>query len=197
MVLRRASGWRRIVSRFMVKEGMVPKGGLEPPRPKSLPPQGSASTNSATWAILPSYRANRIMVSPTGLEPAPPFGDQPLRLACLPFHQRGISGALRGTRTRTPFRGLAPEAGASTNSARRANLVWCPVWESNPQGLAAADLSSRYVYQFRHLGKSCFVSLPLKVVPGEGIEPSRIAPADFKSAASTNSATRANKKGAT
>src|SRR5690606_17998277 len=29
---------------------MVPKGGLEPPRPKPLPPQGSASTNSATWA---------------------------------------------------------------------------------------------------------------------------------------------------
>src|SRR3546814_12326063 len=26
------------------------KGGLEPPRPKPLPPQGSASTNSATWA---------------------------------------------------------------------------------------------------------------------------------------------------
>src|SRR3546814_5254977 len=29
---------------------VVPKGGLEPPRPKPLPPQGSASTNSATWA---------------------------------------------------------------------------------------------------------------------------------------------------
>src|SRR5690606_20325741 len=30
---------------------LVPKGGLEPPRPKPLPPQGSASTNSATWAL--------------------------------------------------------------------------------------------------------------------------------------------------
>src|SRR3546814_11220722 len=29
---------------------VVPKGGLEPPRPKPLPPQGSASTTSATWA---------------------------------------------------------------------------------------------------------------------------------------------------
>src|SRR5690606_28316436 len=27
------------------------KGGLEPPRLSSLPPQGSASTNSATWAL--------------------------------------------------------------------------------------------------------------------------------------------------
>src|SRR3546814_18270006 len=30
---------------------LVPKGGLEPPRPKPLPPQGSASTNSATSAM--------------------------------------------------------------------------------------------------------------------------------------------------
>jgi hypothetical protein len=29
---------------------LVPKRGLEPLRPKALPPQGSASTNSATWA---------------------------------------------------------------------------------------------------------------------------------------------------
>src|SRR5690606_18854066 len=35
--------------RFLLR--MVPKGGLEPPRPKPLPPQGSASTNSATWAM--------------------------------------------------------------------------------------------------------------------------------------------------
>src|SRR5690606_379851 len=35
---------------------MVPKGGLEPPRPKPLPPQGSASTNSATWANLSPRR---------------------------------------------------------------------------------------------------------------------------------------------
>ncbi len=33
---------------------MVPKRGLEPLRPKSLPPQGSASTNSATWATITS-----------------------------------------------------------------------------------------------------------------------------------------------
>lgn len=28
------------------------KGGLEPPRPKALPPQGSVSTNSTTTAAL-------------------------------------------------------------------------------------------------------------------------------------------------
>src|SRR5688572_18248276 len=35
---------------------MVPKGGLEPPRLTALPPQGSASTNSATWAGVPRTR---------------------------------------------------------------------------------------------------------------------------------------------
>ncbi len=31
---------------------LVRKGGLEPPRPKALPPQGSVSTNSTTTAVL-------------------------------------------------------------------------------------------------------------------------------------------------
>ncbi len=31
-------------------ELLVRKGGLEPPRPKALPPQGSVSTNSTTTA---------------------------------------------------------------------------------------------------------------------------------------------------
>lgn len=31
---------------------MVRLGGLEPPRPKALPPQGSVSTNSTTTALL-------------------------------------------------------------------------------------------------------------------------------------------------
>ncbi len=31
---------------------MVRLGGLEPPRPKALPPQGSVSTNSTTTAFL-------------------------------------------------------------------------------------------------------------------------------------------------
>ena len=30
---------------------MVRLGGLEPPRPKALPPQGSVSTNSTTTAL--------------------------------------------------------------------------------------------------------------------------------------------------
>jgi hypothetical protein len=31
---------------------LVRKGGLEPPRPKALPPQGSVSTNSTTTAAV-------------------------------------------------------------------------------------------------------------------------------------------------
>ena len=37
-------------------EKLVPKRGLEPLRISPLPPQGSASTNSATWAIDSSLR---------------------------------------------------------------------------------------------------------------------------------------------
>src|SRR6185437_16570838 len=37
------------VSRSRVRR-LVPKAGLEPARRSALPPQGSASTNSATWA---------------------------------------------------------------------------------------------------------------------------------------------------
>ena len=36
---------------------MVPERGLEPPRPKSLPPQGSASTNSAIRAKLVQFNS--------------------------------------------------------------------------------------------------------------------------------------------
>ena len=34
------------------KAFLVRKGGLEPPRPKALPPQGSVSTNSTTTAAV-------------------------------------------------------------------------------------------------------------------------------------------------
>ena len=41
---------RFIRTRAHSAQCVVPKRGLEPLRPKPLPPQGSASTNSATWA---------------------------------------------------------------------------------------------------------------------------------------------------
>src|SRR6185437_7856205 len=38
---------------------VVPKGGLEPPRLSAPPPQGGASTNSATWAKVPVHGIRR------------------------------------------------------------------------------------------------------------------------------------------
>src|SRR5215831_1382213 len=43
----------------MLKRCLVRSEGLEPPRCYSLPPQGSASTNSATSAKVSAGRANR------------------------------------------------------------------------------------------------------------------------------------------
>jgi hypothetical protein len=44
------------------------------------------------------------LVPSTGLEPAIPCGNQPLRLTCIPFHHEGLRiGALREIRTPTPF----------------------------------------------------------------------------------------------
>ena len=39
------------VQTLLVFASLVRKGGLEPPRPKALPPQGSVSTNSTTTAF--------------------------------------------------------------------------------------------------------------------------------------------------
>ena len=41
------------------------KGGLEPPRPKALPPQGSVSTNSTTTAA--EWHSSRIKQKKKGL----------------------------------------------------------------------------------------------------------------------------------
>ena len=37
---------------YVLDYKLVRKGGLEPPRPKALPPQGSVSTNSTTTAAV-------------------------------------------------------------------------------------------------------------------------------------------------
>ena len=39
---------------------LVRKGGLEPPRPKALPPQGSVSTNSTTTAAVTHSMRNNV-----------------------------------------------------------------------------------------------------------------------------------------
>ena len=44
---------------------LVRKGGLEPPRPKALPPQGSVSTNSTTTAAV--THSSRITEKKKGL----------------------------------------------------------------------------------------------------------------------------------
>ena len=44
---------------------LVRKGGLEPPRPKALPPQGSVSTNSTTTAAV--THSSRITQKKKGL----------------------------------------------------------------------------------------------------------------------------------
>lgn len=41
-----------ILGRFCYLSYLVPRRGLEPPRIAPLPPQGSAFTNYATWALL-------------------------------------------------------------------------------------------------------------------------------------------------
>ena len=46
---------------------MVRKGGLEPPRPKALPPQGSVSTNSTTTAAV--THSSSIVTKKKGLIP--------------------------------------------------------------------------------------------------------------------------------
>src|SRR5688572_12327371 len=45
-----------LVARYGYFSVLVPEGGLEPPRLSALPPQGSASTNSATRARFVSRR---------------------------------------------------------------------------------------------------------------------------------------------
>ncbi len=58
----------------------VPKTRLELARPeRSLDPESSASTNSATWAGVPRTR----------IELARPYGHYPLKVACLPVPPPG------------------------------------------------------------------------------------------------------------
>src|SRR5690606_30647124 len=50
---------------YVLDYKLVRKGGLEPPRPKALPPQGSVSTNSTTTAAV--SHSSRIRSKKKGL----------------------------------------------------------------------------------------------------------------------------------
>ena len=50
---------------YVLDYKLVRKGGLEPPRPKALPPQGSVSTNSTTTAAV--THSSRITEKKKGL----------------------------------------------------------------------------------------------------------------------------------
>src|SRR5690606_883241 len=59
---------------------------LEPPRPKPLPPQGSASTNSATWARFPAFLLvdRALLPRPPALAAGRPFIHAGRRLPIVP-----------------------------------------------------------------------------------------------------------------
>ena len=52
---------------YVLDYKLVRKGGLEPPRPKALPPQGSVSTNSTTTAAV--THSSSIVTKKKGLIP--------------------------------------------------------------------------------------------------------------------------------
>ena len=64
---------------------LVPGTGLEPALLAKYAPETYASTNSATWALISFF------VPRTRLELAPPYGDYPLKVACLPIPPPGLA----------------------------------------------------------------------------------------------------------
>ena len=62
--MKKATGDRWLQSNDLGKVclNLVPRRGLEPPRLTSLPPQGSASTNSAIWADSFAYLDRKSVV---------------------------------------------------------------------------------------------------------------------------------------
>ena len=64
----------------------MPRTGVEPALLSKYAPETYASTNSATWACIPLFGVPR-----TRLELAPPYGDYPLKVACLPIPPPGLA----------------------------------------------------------------------------------------------------------
>ena len=143
--------------------GVVPGGGLEPPRPKAADFKFAAS---ADFAI----RADGV-VPRAGLEPARPEGHCPLKTARLPVPPPGQVSC------HCAYRGFS--------KAVLACRCWCPGWDSNPHGLwplaseASATTSSAtrawVVQQARPacVVASCARQETLKMVPRVGLEPTR------------------------
>ena len=79
--------------RVTCKISLVPGTGLEPALLSEHAPETCASTNSATRATLVVSNSRDLLVCKTvprtRLELAPPYGDYPLKVACLPIPPPG------------------------------------------------------------------------------------------------------------
>ena len=129
---------------------LVPEAGLEPARPKSLPPQGSVS------AIPPPGRVVLYLVPKAGLEPAWPFTAAGFLVQCVyQFHHQGVSHLFSvlcvlslflvpwvGLEPTRPFGHWLLRPACLPIPSTGAHLVrchWCPKGDLNPHGLAATD----------------------------------------------------------
>src|SRR3990167_1943157 len=92
---------------------LVPKGGLEPPRPKSLPPQGSASTNSAICAFLPTPLPEQaVQIVPADQPPLPSSTGAGAGFVASAGALAGAAGVMTGA-----VAGASPVAGAASSTA--------------------------------------------------------------------------------
>lgn len=106
--------------------------GVEPLCLAALDPKSSVS---ARFHQAPRLRQE-------GLEPSRPFGHRLLRPARIPFRHCRVF-AIGGTRTHTPFRGPAPQAGAYTVPPRS---LFSRATDAGYRTLSAGSLPSPLCY---------------------------------------------------